>query len=121
MFHGVEDKPFTARPSCAGTGALKSSQPAEPLSPEETNEVCPWAAACSQSAVLVDGALCRQQQTGLNRRVGGGVKIHRGPGSHRTRNFHIEKGLHFRPIPMIHRSAWSRVETVDDDVERANR
>src|SRR5256885_3297533 len=50
MLNGVEARPLTARPWFATVAVLKSSQPAEPGSPAETNTVMPCAAACSHNA-----------------------------------------------------------------------
>src|SRR5215470_4591912 len=47
---GVEAVPLTAMPLVALDSLFGSSQPAEPLSPEETETVIPSAAACCQSA-----------------------------------------------------------------------
>ena len=44
--YGVEARPLTAAP--VPVVALPPSQPAAPLSPEETNEVMPCVAACDQ-------------------------------------------------------------------------
>ena len=44
---GVEASPFTFSPYCAGLPG--SSQPAEPLSPDDTKTLIPCAAACSHS------------------------------------------------------------------------
>src|SRR5207244_12079319 len=43
--YGVEQRPFTARPE--PVLALPTSQPEAPLSPEETKDVIPCAAACA--------------------------------------------------------------------------
>src|SRR6267143_2026507 len=47
--NGVEANPLTARPRVATVALVKSSHPAEPASPADTNTVMPSAAACSQS------------------------------------------------------------------------
>src|ERR1700674_1041828 len=50
MLNGVDASPLTANPSVAAfcvAGAAAGSQPAEPLSPEDTVTVMPSAAACS--------------------------------------------------------------------------
>src|SRR5215472_13777274 len=49
--NGVEAIPLTARPCTAVDCVVKSSQPAEPLSPAETITEMPCAAACSQTAL----------------------------------------------------------------------
>src|SRR5579862_2490091 len=48
VLNGVEASPLTAKPCVATSGlAVVGSQPAEPLSPEETITVIPCADACS--------------------------------------------------------------------------
>src|SRR5271169_2573768 len=49
--YGVEQKPLT--PGTVPTVAAGSSQPAAPLSPDDTNTVIPCAAACCHSELYV--------------------------------------------------------------------
>src|ERR1700730_1866183 len=51
MLNGVEANPLTASPCVAVVAVLKLSQPAVPLSPEDTVTVIPWAAACSHNVL----------------------------------------------------------------------
>src|SRR6266852_5620927 len=51
ILNGVDASPFTAIPPLAGAGMLKSSQFADPESPEATVTVIPCAAACSHNAL----------------------------------------------------------------------
>src|SRR6267142_316183 len=46
ILNGVDAIPFTASPCVAAVAVLKSSHPADPLSPDDTVTVIPWAAAC---------------------------------------------------------------------------
>src|SRR5947199_3438388 len=50
ILNGVDAIPLTARSATAVDWVLKSSQPADPLSPAETVTVIPCAAACCHSA-----------------------------------------------------------------------
>ena len=51
VLNGVEAMPLTASPPVATFAVVKSSQPAEPGSPEDTKTLIPCAAACSHRAL----------------------------------------------------------------------